>query len=204
MTRATALDLTAVRTGLRQWFANLVGIELNATHWQGEPRPVVEGVCAMLQPIAIRELGQVEEQEELDEDADEGQEIVRKVGGPRVFSLSLILDGYDQRLPNGVLFALESARTKIQGGDSIDALRALGLAFVRTLAVQGLPNRVHQKREYPRATLDIELGYTAIETLAPVGYFEHAQLVTEARDVDGELLPTPPNGSEWVPPLPVP
>lgn len=202
MTTAAAIDLTAARTGLVAWFAELTGLDASAVRWRDEPRPVVAGVAGELQPIAIRELGQGEEQHEHDGGADEGEELVRAVGGSRVLSLSLLLDGYDQRLPEGVLFALERARTKMVGAPSLDALRALGFAFVRSHAVQGLPNREHQGRAYPRAVLDVELGFTAVESLDPTGYFAHAQLETEARDVDDSLLPSPPNGSEWVPELP--
>lgn len=202
MTTSTAIDLSTLRTGLRQWFADLCGLQLEAVHWYDEPRPMVVGACGMLQPIALRQLGQVEEQQEHDAGAPAGEEVVRRVGGRRILSLSLVLDGYDQRLPTGVFFALEAARTKAEGAPSIEALRALGMAFVRSQDVQALPAREQQGRAYPRAVLDLELGYTAVEALAPAGYFEHAELVTEARDVDASLLPSPPNGSEWAPALP--
>lgn len=182
-----------MRTGLLAWFAALAGLAVTSVQWEDEPRSLITGVCGLLAPVADVGLGQVEAQHAYDSHAAAGEEIERTVGGPRVLTLALKLDGYDQRLPEGVFFALASVATKLRGADSLAALRAMGLAVV---SIDGPRNvaRVEAGRTYPRAVLDVRLGYTRVETITPITWIETVKVESRIRDEAGTLLPSPPNG----------
>lgn len=192
MTTATSPDLAAARTGLRQWFADLAGLDLAAVQWEDEPRSMVVGVSGLISPIADRAIGQGERQHEYDSGAAEGSEIVRKVGGPRVLSVSLKLDGYDQRLPEGVFFRMSRVAELARGEDSIATLRALGFALVDVTAPINVP-REQAGRVYPRAAVDVFLGYTRVESESATTWVERVEVTSRLRDVDGVELPAPPN-----------
>lgn len=194
MTTAASPDLTTARTGLRQWFATLAGLELAAVQWEDEPRSMVVGVCGLISPIADRALGMGERQHEYEPAADEGEELVRAVGGPRVASFSLKLDGYDQRLPEGVFFRMSSVAELMRGEDSVAALRGLGFALVDVTGPTNVP-RVEGGRVYPRAVLDVFLGYTRVERETPTTWVEEVRVTSRMADVDGVELPAPPNAT---------
>lgn len=194
MTTTTSPDLTAMRTGLRTWFAALVGLEPAAVQWEDEPRSMHVGSCGLLNVIAERIVGQDERQRRYNALAPAGQEIERKVGGPRIMTLSLKLDGYDQRLPEGPLFRMSSAAAKARGVDSISQLRAMGLALIDIVGPTNAP-RIEDNRIYPRAVLDVRLGYTRVESEAPTTWIEKVRVKSRFRDVDGAELPSPPNGT---------
>lgn len=193
MTTTTSPNLSTARTALRQWFADLAGLELAAVQWEDEPRSVTPGISGLLNVIAERALGQDERQWSFDAGAPDGEQIVHAVGGPRVLTLSLKLDGYDQRLPEGVFFRLSSVAALIKGEDSIRALRALGFALVDVEGPSNVP-RVDADRVFPRAVLDVFLGYTRVEYEAPGTWIETVKIATHLADSDGEELPSPPNG----------
>lgn len=193
MTTTTSPDFEAARTGLRQWFATLAGLELVAVQWEDEPRSMVTGVCGLINILGDRGRGRPERQHEYDPAAPAGQEIVRRVGGPRELSLSLKLDGYDQRLGRGVFLLMSRVSTRMHGADSLSSLRGMGFALLDVRDVVNLP-RDDAHRKYPRAVLDVRLGYTAVEAVSPTTWIETVRVRTHLRDADGVELPSPPNG----------
>jgi hypothetical protein len=201
MTTTASPDLTALRTGLRQWFADVAELELAAVQWEDEPRQMIPGLAGLLNVVAERALGQDERQWEYDAGADPGEEIVRKVGGPRVLTLSLKLDGYDQRLNAGPFFRMSAIAAKLRGEDACSALRALGFALIDAVGPTNIGREDHG-RVYPRAVLDVFLGYTRVEGEAPTTWVETVKGLAEFRDADGVLLPTPPNGEITIPEAP--
>ena len=193
MTTTSSPSASAMRSGLLAWGAFLVGIEVAAAAWTDQPRPMVAGLCLLIDPVAERVIGQDARSHTYDADAPAGSEIVRRVGGPRWFTVSLALDGYDQRLSEGPFMRMSSAAAVAQGIDSCARLRALGLSLVDVQGPVNVP-RTEAGRVYPRAVLDVRLGYTRVELDAPTTWIEKTRGTTKLRDADGELLPSPPNG----------
>lgn len=204
-------DLEAARTGLLAWYADLLGIEVGRVRWEDEPQVASETFVGTIKPIAERELGLPETQRE--NAGPPGEELERTIGQPVVLSLSLLLDGYDQRLHLGPFFKLSSVRTKLRGGPSMAALRdgdrnrdehedpRFAFAIVRTSGPFNVA-RDEAGRRYPRAALDVELGYTRIETLSPITFIERAKVTSHLREPDGTELPDPPNVTEQEIPAP--
>lgn len=191
--RSTPHDMSAWRTGLVAWFALIVGLSADAISWADESQTMTVGVSGSLRPIADVALGQEEKQTELASPAGpDGEELTRKIGGPRALSLSLVLDGYDQRLPGSPFFTLRSAATKIRSSESIAALQELGFGLISVGRVLNVP-RKESGRTFPRAVLDLRLGYTNVENLDPITFIESAELTSHVRDTDGTELPSPPN-----------
>lgn len=197
MTTTSSPDLTAARTGLAAWFAALIGITAVHVQWEDEPRAIIAGVCGLLSPVADVELGTAEARRFYNSGAAAGEEIERSVGGPRVLTLSLKLDGYDQRLPNGVFFAMSSIATEMRGAVSLAELRELGFALVSIDGPRNVP-RLEAGRTYPRAVLDVRLGYTRVENIEPTTWIETVEVTSHMRDVDGDELETPPNGTTTI------
>lgn len=197
MTTASSPDLAIVRTGLAAWFAALLGFELSSVQWEDEPRSMIAGASALLSPVADVGLGTPEAQHTYNALAAEGEEIERSVGQPRVLSLSLKLDGYDQRLPQGVFFVMSDVATELHGAVSLAALRELGMALVSVEGPRNVP-RVEGGRVYPRAVLDVRLGYTRVREIAATTWIEKIEVTSHMRDVDGAELPTPPNGTQII------
>lgn len=200
-------DLEAARTGLRQWYADLLGLELARVQWEDEPRTAFsDGLVGLLQPVAERQLGRGETLHERDDDAPEGEELVRKRAVAIALSLSLKLDGYDQRINAGPFFALSSVATKLRGGPSLAALRdgdrddlsdppRFAFAVIRSAGPFNVA-RDEAGRRFPRAALDVTLGYTRVESLSPLTFIEAAEVTSHLRDTDGTELPSPPNVTE--------
>lgn len=207
-------DLEAARSGLLSWYAGLLGLEVSRVRWEDEPQVPSETFVGTIKPLAERELGRPETQRaRAGGTPPAGEELERKIGQPLVLSLSLLLDGYDQRLHLGPFFKLSSVRTKIRGGPSMAALRDGGrdrdeheaprfaFAIVRTAGPFNVA-RDEAGRRYPRAALDVELGYTRVETLSPITFIERAKVTSHLREPDGTELPVPPNVTEQEIPAP--
>lgn len=192
MTTSTSPDPTSIRTALRQWAADLIGIDLAAVQWEDEPRKLITGMSALLDAIADRSIGQSESQTQYDATAASGEEIVRAIGGPRVLTLSMKLDGYDQRLHVSPFFQLSSVAEKIRGEVSCSALRAMGFALVDITGPSNI-SRAEGGRAYPRAVLDISLGYTRVEYEQSTTWIERVRVSSQLADVDEVVLPSPPN-----------
>lgn len=194
MTTTSSPSPTSLRTGLLAWAAFIAGLDEGAAQWTDEARRMVQGPCILVDAVAERVVGQDARTHELDMDASAGSEIVRRIGGPRVMTLALALDGYDQRLPEGPFLRMSRAATLAQGIESRSRLRALGLSLVDAQGpINASAARKEGGRAYPRAVLDVRLGYTRVELDAPTTWIERARLTTGLRDADGELLPSPPN-----------
>lgn len=185
-------DPTQVHEGLRQWAAYVVDDDASVVQWTDEPRRAIPGMTVLLDHLAERVVGQDARTHTFDSTAEPGREVVRRVGGPRVMTLSLALEGYDQRFPEGPFARAAAASARAQGRESIKRLRALGFSLVD---VQGPVNarRIEGSRAYPRGVLDVRLGYTRVELDAPTTWIETVRLTTRLRDADGSLLPSPPN-----------
>jgi hypothetical protein len=213
---STTTDLEAARTGLLAWYADLIGVDVSRVRWEDEPQIAADDLVGTIKPVAERELGRTETQVERDPGTPAaGEELLRSIGQPVALSLSLVLDGYDQRLHRGTFFPLSSARTKIRGGPSLAALRdgardrgehpepRFAFAIIRTTGPFNVA-RDDAGRRYPRAVLDVELGYTRVESLSPLSFIESAEITSHLRDVDGTELPSPPNVTEQQIPEPDP
>lgn len=194
MTTASTLSFETARTGLRQWIATLAGIALAAVQWADEPRVAVDGACVLLNVIAERSIGQDERQQEYDAAQVNGAEIIRKVGGPRVITISVHYDGYDQRLHLSPVTAASALKARMGGDDSAYALRELGFAFVDATGPVNAP-RSDNGRVYPRAVIDVRLGYTRVESDTATQWIETVIAKSRVRDVDGVELPIPPNST---------
>lgn len=192
MTTLNSPDASQVRAGLAQWAAYVADDDAGVVQWTDEPRRAIPGMSVLLDHVAERVVGQDARTHTFDDSAEPGREIVRRVGGPRVMTLSLVLDGYDQRFPEGPFSRAAAASARAQSRESIKRLRALGFSLVD---VQGPVNarRVEGSRAFPRAVLDVRLGYTRVELDAPTTWIGTARLTTRLRDADGSLLPSPPN-----------
>lgn len=197
--RSTPHDMSAWQTGLIAWFALVSGLSATALSWADEAQKVVVGASGSIRPIADIGVGGEEIlTERAAPPAPAGEELVRRIGGPRELSLSLTLDGYDQRLPMGVFMAMRSATMRMASTESSAALRALGFSLIEVGKVVNVP-RKENGRTYPRAVCDVRLGYTNVENLAPITFIEKAQVTSHLRDEAGVELPSPPNETTEIP-----
>lgn len=198
MTTTVSPDFANARVALRQWFADRAGLLLNVVSWEDEPRPMVVGTAGMMNLIADVGLGRGERQHKYNAGAPAGQQIERAVGQPRVMTLSLKLDGYDQRLDKTPLITMGRVATRLHGDDSHAALRALRFALVDVIGPTEIPRVDDASRVYPRANLDVRLGYTLVLNETPTTWVEFMKFTSKMRDVDEVLLPTPPNATVTV------
>lgn len=200
MTTAASPELSVVRTTLRTWAATLLDLDPVAVRWEDESQEMITGTVCTLAPIAERQIGQGETQSERVEADPDGEEMRTAEGAHRILSLSVKVDGYDQRIPNGPFFALSQMAVRLRDRVSRSTLRTIGFALVDVFGPFAIP-RLEGGRVYPRAALDLAFGYTRVESREPLTWIEHAGVTATLRDQDGVALASPPNGTDTIPPL---
>jgi hypothetical protein len=88
---------------------------------------------------------------------------------------------------------LESIRTRLRRQRIIDALLALNVGIIRSLAAQDISSRAQQHTQ-SRASMDLLLTMVASDSdPVPTGWIQKLDISSLIQDVSGATLPVPPN-----------
>lgn len=152
-----ALNFATVKLNLYQWAVTVVPMGMPVIFWEpNAPRPTVPYVTLFLSNIVAVN------QDWSSADADASGIIDMK--GDRQFTLQIQSYGGDP------LTVLENIRTSLQKQTVLDTLRANGIAFYSSLAINDITDLVDSQFER-RAQLDVLMGIAQIYTDDP-GYFD--------------------------------
>lgn len=172
------------------------------TEWKDRPLTVMHTTVRAKLYLTITScigLGEDEQRFELvptdatgDDEPFAGQ-LRETITGQRKFTLNLRCDAM-QNTDAGFAFAmLERVRTRIRRGASIAALDAVEVALIRAEAARNISSKRDQ-HILSQATMDLIFGTVASDdNPVPVGWIETIVFSTKIQNVDGVLLPSPPN-----------
>ena len=118
--------------------------------------------------------------------------LVEELTGQREIVVQVTAWNEAQSLPVSARALLDRLRTRLAWGSTTTALRAMGLAFVRTEAPVAL-EPVEDGRIVSRWAMDVAFAYASIELDAsnPTNWFETARIASQSlRDEGGSPLPS--------------
>lgn len=186
--------------GLPPLFATLIGLAApSSVAWASQPRSMSPGPRAQLDVIASPSVG-VEDRRYVSDDVAtfdlDGETIVgtlvEELTGQREIVVQVTAWNEAQSLPVSARALLDRLRTRLAWGSTTTALRAMGLAFVRTEAPVAL-EPVEDGRIVSRWAMDVAFAYASIELDAsnPTNWFETARIASQSlRDEGGSPLPS--------------
>ncbi len=136
-------------------------------------------------------------------DAPWAGKLRRSVVGHRKVTYRLVCDALENTDKAWAWGTIERVRTRLRRTTSLDALARVDAAL-NSVGQSLEANFRHDKRIVNRVLLDFALNVRVNDVEeAPIGWIEHVVLTSEVHDVDGALLPTPPNVDDLeIPPIP--
>jgi len=156
-----ALNFATVKNSLYLWAVSQVPMGMPVIFWEpNAPRPTIPYITLFLSNIVAVN------QDWSAPDADINGVIDMK--GDRQFTLQIQGYGADP------LTVLENIRTSLQKQTVLDTLRANGIAFYSSLAINDITDLVDSQFER-RAQLDVLMGIAQIYTDDP-GYFDTMEI----------------------------
>jgi hypothetical protein len=123
--------------------------------------------------------------------------------GMREFTLNVQCKSYDSRYEFWAFEYAERIRTRIRRQAVREALKTVNTAFLSSSAITRLE---HDEDGHRVRTANLDLffraGFEDSEGAEVVGWIESIALTSRIKDVDGTVLPTPPNFTDLrIPPL---
>lgn len=182
-----ALDFAEIQTELPALFEALMGISCN---WRDQAVPFVDGPQAFLDVLAPAAVGVDDLRwSEVGVDAEDPtlpDTIQATMVGNREMTIQVTVWNDRQPLDVSARYYLERLRTRLRFPSTLEAMRALGLAQVRTEAMIDL-DPTEDGRVMSQTSMDLRLAYVVAETDDAQPYLLTPRVKSESlRDAAGD------------------
>jgi hypothetical protein len=173
------MDLSAIAPGLLDVAASLTGVERACCQWENEPRVRHNGALVLLRWVSEVGVGEDDVSYAYAANADPLLEMTPTVSGNRLVVLQLDVEVPNQAAGANAHHIASRARTRLQWPSIQTALRALGLAEVRTEQIVVTDYEVDD-RVVSRRSMDVRFNALSTETDAAGRTSYIATVVTTA------------------------
>lgn len=155
-----------------------------------------------IDPVGEDETRYVEETPEpTPENPDPESQLIPYQMGNRRITLEVRVESHQQTDEMWAWSTIERMRTRLSRPSSLQKLLGINMALVRTQGAVPLP-MVRDKRHISVAVMEVVLSARFADADVPVDWIEHIEITSKLKDADDSELPSPPNGTAMVPPLP--
>ena len=183
------MNWSNLRTGLSSWVTSVTGIPAVWLHtsdfnkWTGKARVVL----SISSPVSVGLRDEISYTEDTGL-PDPGEELLVSVVGRRMYTVSFLVEIFDQRADYDALHYTEILRIAFWSEGFNSAIFPLGLAPCSVLMEQRL-DADYERRVFSAAQLDVCCNAIASFTDAPNTYIEFVEAESDFLDPNGDPLP---------------
>lgn len=178
----------SVRSALAAWVKALSGVEIAV--WENDPRPMHNGVIALLSWGASDVVGVDDLRWQYAENESPLEEMTPAVQGDRVLRVQVAFETTLQAIAGNARELCERMRSRLRRPSSLAALAAVGLGLVSAGPAVQADYRA-QQHMVARALFDVTLNATTWDADADgaTSYIATVEVTSHVSDVSGDELP---------------
>lgn len=181
------MDWAVQQAAIEKWFKGVTGLPVS---WDKQAAQNNKRPSAELGVFSFKGVGEDELRFEVDDDADDGRDLLYTVVGHRLFTLTCKVRSRDNRPGYAAAAYLEKARTSLAFPSTRTIFSDAEIALVNAEALVELPGSF-DNREESFAVLDIHLSTVVNESDESefATYINTVEVTSDLIDLDGNSLP---------------